>query len=105
MGAHTTAKERQELVARFRRSGLTQREFCEMEDISLGALRSWLYKRNRARVEVPRFVEVTSPRSQVEATTIELHLDALRVVLPTTLDDGRLVDLVVALNRRMGSSK
>ncbi len=31
MGAHTPIKEREEIVARSRRSGLTQREFCEAE--------------------------------------------------------------------------
>ena len=51
MGAHTTPDERHELVTRYRRRGLTQREFCDAEGITVGALRSWLYKRSSKRVE------------------------------------------------------
>lgn len=40
MGAHTTARERQEIIARYRRSGLTQREFCDREGVNFGTLQS-----------------------------------------------------------------
>ena len=105
MGAHTTAEEREEIIARFHSSGLTQREFCETEDITVGALRSWLYKRRRTRVKRPRFVEVTPSGLQTQTTSIELHLGELRVVLPMTLTDARIVDLIVALEGRMRLSK
>lgn len=105
MGAHTTAKERQEIIARYRRSGLTQREFCDREGITLGALQSWLYKRNRGRGEGPRFIEVTSSGPAAGPTAIELHLGELRIVLPTTISDERIADLVVALEQRARASR
>lgn len=105
MGAHTTPDERRELVTRYRRSGLTQREFCDTEGITVGALRSWLYKRSWKPVEGPRFVEVTSPRQQAEAEAIELRLGDVRVVLPMSITNERIADLVVALERRVESAR
>lgn len=105
MGALTTFEERQAIVARFRRSGLTQREFCDTEGVSLGALRSWLYKPGRRRVEVQRFVEIKASTPRAELGEIEVHLGQVRVVLPSTIDDDRVVNLVTALERRMRSAK
>ena len=105
MGAHTTPDERHELVTRYRRSGLTQREFCDAEGITVGALRSWLYKRSSKRVEGPRFVEVTSSRQQAETEAIELRLGDVRVVLPLSITNERIADLVVALERRVESAR
>ena len=96
MGAHRTTTERKAIIARYRRSGLTQREFCEAEGITLGALQSWLYKRSRKPAEAPRFIELTRS-SAAEAAAIELHLEVLRVVLPTTFSDERIAGLAVAL--------
>ncbi len=86
MGAHTPIKEREEIVARFHRSGLTQREFCEAEGVKLSAFRSWLYKRKQARADQqPRFVEVTSTKRATEADAIELRLGEIRIVIPMTI--------------------
>jgi hypothetical protein len=105
MGAHTTPEERFELVTRFHRSGLTQREFCETEGIKLGALRSWLYKQSRKPAERPRFVEVTAPGRRAEVDAIELRLGDVRVVLPLSITNERIVALVVALERRAESTR
>ncbi len=105
MGAHTTAEARRKIVARYRRSGLTQREFCEREGIKLGALRSWLYKRSRPQADGPRFIELTPSEPRIESRSIELHLGEVRVVLPTTIGDERLADLIVALERRARATK
>ena len=105
MGAHTTVKERQEIVDRFRRSGLTQREFCETEDVTVGTLRSWIYRQKPKQDQGPRFIEVTRPRSRAVADVIELHVGDLRVVLPATIADERVVELAVALGTRMRSVK
>lgn len=101
MGVHTTLEERYELVTRYRSSDLTQREFCEAEGITVGALRSWLHKGNWKPVEGPRFVEVTSPRRHAETGSIELRLGDVHVVLPLSITNERLVELVVALERRV----
>jgi hypothetical protein len=105
MGAHTTPEERYELVTRYHRSGLTQREFCEAEGITVGVLRSWLHKGNWKPVDGPRFVEVTSPRRDAETDTIELRLGDVRVVLPLSISNERIVELVVALERRVEASR
>ncbi len=104
MGAHTPIKEREQTVARFRRSGLTQREFCEAEGVKLSAFRSWLYKRKQAEAELPRFVEVTSTKRATEADAIELRLGEVRIVIPMTIANERVVDLAIALERRARSS-
>ena len=105
MGVHTTVEERHEIVTRFRRSGLTQREFCEAEGINVGALRSWLHKRSWKPVEGPRFVEVTSPQRHADAEVIELRVGDVRVVLPSSITNARLVELVVALEHRTEPSR
>ena len=42
MQRRTTREQRIRIVARFRKSGLTQREFAEREDITVSALQNWL---------------------------------------------------------------
>lgn len=105
MGAHTTPEERYELVTRYYRSGLTQREFCEAEGISVGALRSWLHKGNWKPVKAPRFVEVTTSKRHEEIDAIELRLGDVRVVLPPSTTNERIAELVVALERRVESTR
>lgn len=105
MGAHTTPEERYELVTRYQRSGLTQREFCEAEGLAIGTLRGWLHKQNWKRVEAPRFVEVTAAKRPEQIDTIELRLGDVRVVLPASIADDRIVDLVVALERRVEAAR
>ena len=74
MGAHTTPEERYEIVTRYHRSGLTRREFCEAEGISVGALRSWLHNGNWKPVDGPRFVGVTDSKRHEEDEAIEVRL-------------------------------
>ena len=105
MGAHTTPEERYELVTRYHRSGVTQREFCQAEGISVGALRSWLHKGNWKPVDVPRFVEVTASKRHEEIDAIELRLGEVRIVLPPSITNERIADLVVALERRVESMR
>lgn len=105
MAAHTTAKERQEIIARYRRSGLTQREFCDREGITFSSLQSWLYKRSRGPSEGPRFIEVTPSKPAATTATIELRLGGVRIMLPTTISDERIANLIVTLEHRARKSK
>ena len=57
-----TPEERREIVAEFRDSGLTQEAFARRRRISVGTLRSWIYR--DAEVEEgreDRFVEISGP--------------------------------------------
>ena len=105
MGAHTTPEERYELVTRYYRSGLTQRGFCEAEGISIGALRSWLYKGNWKPVDAPRFVEVTASKRHDDLDAIEVRLGDVRIVLPLSITNERIAELVVTLERRVESTR
>ncbi len=59
----TTDTTRRQLVARYHRSGLTQRAFCEQAGLPLSTLQWWLVKARRegARDTPVTFAEVTRP--------------------------------------------
>jgi len=55
-----TAEERREIVAEFRNSGLTQEAFARRRRISVGTLRSWIYRDEEIKEErQDRFVEIS----------------------------------------------
>ena len=105
MAAHTTVEQRHELVTRFQRSGLTQREFCEAEGITVGALRSWLYKQSWKPVDGPRFVEVTATRRHADIEVIELRVGDVHIVVPSSITNVRLIELITALEHRKEPSR
>jgi hypothetical protein len=84
------------LAARYRGSGLTQREFAEREGVTLSALRACLYRRVDSADPTPRFVEVV-PSTRAASDAIELHVGDVRMVLPGGVAPGRLAALVRAL--------
>ncbi|MCH9685240.1 MAG: hypothetical protein K0V04_27640 [Deltaproteobacteria bacterium] len=100
MAKHRSIEERAKIIARYRDSGLTQREFCEGEGVTRSALKSWLYDGGAKRNNKPRFVEVTATGAPQDTRAVELRLGDVRVLLPTTLTDERIAELVVALERR-----
>lgn len=57
-----TPEERREIVEEYRESGLTQAAFARRRRISVGTLRSWIYRDEEAQ-EGPqdRFVEISGP--------------------------------------------
>ena len=56
-----TAEERREIVAEFRGSGLTQEAFARRRRLSVGTLRSWIYRDDEALEErEDRFVEISA---------------------------------------------
>lgn len=80
------AGEWAKIIDRYRRSGLTQREFCAREGVSTGAPQHWLYRAPKAAPE-PKFVEVlkAEPRQKhrraiVRVREIEVDVEADAVV-------------------------
>lgn len=61
-----TQAEGEELIAEYVESGMTQREFCEQEEISVGTLAYWL-----RRISNPGMDEGTSPASLVEVQLVD----------------------------------
>jgi transposase-like protein len=77
-----TNKQRQGLLARFRESQLTQRDFATRHDVGLSTLSKWLRVENEAASPPVKFQEVTLPnmpmRYAVEVVspqgwTVRLH--------------------------------
>ena len=57
-----TAEERREIVEEFRGSGMTQEAVARRRRISVGTLRSWIYRDEEAEEErQDRFVEISGP--------------------------------------------
>ena len=55
---------RRQLLARYHRSGLTQRAFCEQAGIPVSTLQWWLVQARRAATQPPRavtFAEIVAP--------------------------------------------
>ena len=93
------------LVMCFRRSGLTQREFCEREDVSLSALQNWLYRRSK-NATAANFVEVVQLEQEevVPNRSATIRLAEVEVVVGIADVACVVVDLLAALDER-GASK
>lgn len=100
MTRRTTPEQRRRLIARYKRSNLTQREFCDREGISVSALQNWLYRRGDVIEETPpRFVEVDRPC--VEA--IEVRVGSVEARLPVSLGDEPVGRFRVGPGRKDGA--
>ena len=100
-----SAAEWTRIIARFRRSGLTQREFCEREDVTLSALQHWLYRRSK-NAAAANFVEVVElDRAEVVSNrTAAIRVAGVEVVVGIEDASRVVVELVAALDER-GASK
>jgi transposase-like protein len=87
-----SAEQWAKIIERYRRSGLTQREFCEREGVSTGALQHWLYRAPKAK---PKFVEVleTSPRAKDRRATVRVRVREIEV----DVEAEAVVELVASL--------
>ena len=60
---HSTQQEREQLVAKYQASGLTQREFAQQHGVKLGTFQQWVYRPRLphpiARRKKPGFQEVS----------------------------------------------
>jgi transposase-like protein len=95
MARHVTPEQRARLVARYRASGLTQREFAEREGVTLSALQGWLYRRGKSSASCGRFVEVV-PATPTER--VEVRVGSIRIVLPAAASADRIAAIVRALD-------
>lgn len=59
---HKSSQQRQQLLARYHRSQLTQRDFAARHGIGLSTLHKWLQRERSATVPPVKFQEVTLPR-------------------------------------------
>lgn len=66
-------KEAEQLVADFKRSGLTQREFVRQRGLKLTTFQSWLYR--RAKPTAPALVEVEMRPSLPSGATTHYRLE------------------------------
>ncbi len=89
-------------VARFARSGLSRRAYCERHGLAPATLDFW--RRRLSAEPAPAFVPV-QPREVVHswgddaapALGLELHVGAARLVLPREVDTSWLASLLRAL--------
>jgi hypothetical protein len=80
-----TAGEREELLARFRRSGQSQKRFCQDNALSLSTLQYWL-REQRQPIEA-RFVQLPAPVAAACLTdTRELPKGAVQIRLPSQIE-------------------
>ena len=96
-----SAAEWSRIIAKFRRSGLTQRAFCEREDLSLSALQNWLYRPSNNETSA-NFVEVVKldRHDLARPRTAKVRVAELEVTIDVD-DVGRVVvDLLDALEQR-----
>ena len=64
-----TQQEREQLVAKYQASGLTQREFARQHDVKLGTFHQWIYR--------PRSPQRTAKRRQAAFQEVSLTQVAL----------------------------
>ena len=103
MPGRRSADEWVKVIARYRRSGLTQREFCKREGVSTPSLQQWLYRTPKAK-PTPNFVEVREVgqkasrcRVTVRVREVEVDVEADTVV--------ELVASLLELLERRGSAR
>ena len=100
-----SAAEWTRIIARFRRSGLTQREFCEREEVSLSALQHWLYRRSKSSTAA-NFVEVVQVHRAelVSNRTATIRVADVEVIVAVEDVAGVVVGFMAGLDER-GASK
>jgi hypothetical protein len=94
MPGRRSADEWVKVIARYRRSGLTQREFCEREGVSTASLQHWLYRPPKGK-PTPNFVEVREVGQQpsrrratvrVREVEVDVEVDAMVELVASLLD-------------------
>jgi transposase-like protein len=101
-----TSEERQEWLARYRQSGLSQREFCERHPLPLSTLTYWLRRERRqpqeSPLEAPALQELSLPAllgaSPASAWVAELSVPGGRILrLAAGVPPGLVPQLLSAL--------
>lgn len=103
MSRRFTPEQRARLTAKFRKSGLTQREFARREGITMSALQNWIYRLSKQPDPAARSVEVV-PSAPVSTSPVEIRLGEVGVMLPTNVAPERVAAVVSALVARRESA-
>ena len=97
MRKRRSADERRQLVAEYRTSGMTRRQFCELHQLSLTTLESW----KRAERTVPASPQLIAVKVEPDAARIEadhgftLHLaNGRRIEASWRFQDAELSRLI-----------
>jgi hypothetical protein len=92
------------LLTDFRRSGLTQDEFCRRRQISIHSFRHWLYRRRPALPTTPATPSVPVPAPSSPPRFLPVRIRPEPVPPPATSQDGwpaAPLELVLADHRRI----
>ena len=100
---HRTAAERRAMVAKFRRSGLSQAAFAAKHRVCLGTLRAWIYHPDCAQEEVSepqnRFIEISAAAGTTGPEVILRIGEQLVLELDALPDPSYLAELSSAIMR------
>lgn len=83
-----SADERQRLLARFRRSGQSQKRFCEANGLSLSTLQYWLgQQRLQGEPREGSFVQLPAPVASACLSGVgDLRVGAVQIRLPSQIE-------------------
>lgn len=82
-----SAGERADLLVRFRRSGLTQKRFCQENDLSLSTLQYWLGQARRQDQPLDAsFVQLPAPVAAACLPVGELPTGGVQIRLPSQIE-------------------
>jgi transposase len=89
--SHRSAAERQQLVAKFERGGLSQRAFCERHGISKNTLANWRRRlASEASAQASPFVDLTPWLGTAAAAGA-----GAKIELRVTLANGTTLELTI----------
>lgn len=96
-GRRRTPAEIENIVAQFRTSGLSRREFAERHDLGVGSLARWLQRQPQAS-SATKFVRVVPATAPTAPSWFELALpDGRRLRIPVGCDEAALRSLLGVL--------
>ena len=87
------------MVAMFRGSGLSRRDFAKQHDVAPVTLARWLQRRPAPQAAGPQFVRVVAPAAPTPPAWFELALpDGRRLRIPAGCDPAALRSLLGVLS-------
>ena len=69
-----SAVQWREIIARYRQSGLSSRQFCEQEGLTYRTFEEWERRQRRAERSKGQFVEVKAPSVTASSWAVEVEL-------------------------------
>jgi len=88
----------QEIIKRFKVSGLTQKQFCSENNLPIGAFKNWYYRfyRSRSTEETAGFTPIVlgdnaSSSSRLKESNLILELpNAIKIIISPDFEEGTL---------------